>query len=108
MTGFATQTTTEGAVHLILDGAMTIYNAAEVKAQIMNGLQTAGIVELDLSHVSEMDTAGFQLLVLAKRESGRAGQTFRIVAHSPAVREVIDFYNMDAYFGDPMIIPADH
>jgi anti-anti-sigma factor len=108
MTEFATQTTTDGAVHLILDGPMTIYNANEIKAQLMNGLQAAPIVELDLSHVNEMDTAGFQLLVMAKRESQRQGHTLRIIAHSPAVREVIDFYNMDAFFGDPMVIPADH
>jgi anti-anti-sigma factor len=108
MTEFATQTTTDGAAHLILDGPMTIYNANEIKAQLMNGLQAAPIVELDLSHVNEMDTAGFQLLVMAKRESQRQGHTLRIVAHSPAVREVIDFYNMDAFFGDPMVIPADH
>lgn len=108
MTEFATQTTTDGAAHLILDGPMTIYNAAEIKTQLMGGLQTANIVELDLSHVTEMDTAGFQLLVMSKRESQRLGHTLRIVAHSPAVREVIDFFNMDAFFGDPMIIPADH
>jgi anti-anti-sigma factor len=108
MTEFATQTTTDGAVHLILDGPMTIYNANEIKAQLMNGLQAAPIVELDLSHVNEMDTAGFQLLVMAKRESQRQGHTLRIIAHGPAVREVIDFYNMDAFFGDPMVIPADH
>ena len=108
MTEFATQTTTDGAMHLILDGPMTIYNATEIKSQLMNGMANASIVELDLSHVSEMDTAGFQLLVMAKRESQRHGHTLRIVAHSQAVRDVIDFYNMDAFFGDPMVIPADH
>jgi anti-anti-sigma factor len=108
MTEFASQTTTDGAVHLILDGPMSIYTAAETKAQILGGLHAATIIELDLSHVGEMDTAGFQLLVMAKRESQRLGKTLRIVAHSPAVREVIDFYNMDAFFGDPMVIPADH
>mgnify|MGYP001203927230 CR=1 FL=1 len=108
MTEFATQATTDGALHLILDGPMIIYNAGEIKAQLMNGLASATILEIDLSHVSEMDTAGFQLLVLAKRESLRQGHTLRIIAHSPAVRDVIDFYNMDAFFGDPMIIPAEH
>lgn len=108
MTEFATQTTTDGALHLILDGPMTIYNAGEIKAQLMGALQNAGILEIDLSHVGEMDTAGFQLLVMAKRESQRLGSTLRIVAHSPAVRDVIDFYNMDAFFGDPMVIPAEH
>jgi anti-anti-sigma factor len=108
MTEFATQTTTDGALHLILDGPMTIYNAGDIKAQLLNGVQTAEILELDLSHVGEIDTAGFQLLVMAKRESQRLNRTLRIVAHSPAVREVIDFYNMDAFFGDPIVIPADH
>jgi anti-anti-sigma factor len=107
MTEFATQTTTDGAVHLILDGPMTIYNAGEIKAQLLGALQSSSILEVDLSHVGEMDTAGFQLLVMAKRETQRLGRTLRIVAHSPAVREVIDFYNMDAFFGDPMVFPAD-
>jgi anti-anti-sigma factor len=108
MTEFATQTTTDGALHMILDGPMTIYTASDIKAQLLDGLRTASILEIDLSHVGEMDTAGFQLLVMAKRESQRQGHTLRIVAHSPAVREVIDFYNMDAFFGDPMVIPAEH
>lgn len=108
MTEFATQTTTDGAVHLILDGPMTIYTASEIKTRLLDGIASAAILELDLSHVGEMDTAGFQLLVMAKRESQRLGRTLHLIAHSPAVREVIDFYNMDAFFGDPMIIPAEH
>lgn len=107
MTEFATQTTTDGAAHLILDGSMNIYNAVEIKGRLMDGLRAAPILELDLSHVSEVDTAGIQLLILVKRESQRLEHDLRIVAHSPAVREVIDFYNMDAFFGDPMVIPAD-
>jgi anti-sigma B factor antagonist len=106
MTEFATQTTTDGAAHLIFDGAMTIYNAAEIKAQLLGGLNAAPILELDLSHVGEMDTAGFQLLVMAKRESQRIGRTLRIVGHSPAVQEVIEFFNMAAFFGDPLVISA--
>ncbi|MFN3884358.1 MAG: lipid asymmetry maintenance protein MlaB [Rhodocyclaceae bacterium] len=108
MTEFATQTTTKGALHMILDGPMTIYNAGEIKARLLTALKASSILELDLSHVGEMDTAGFQLLIMAKLESQREGKTLRIVAHSPAVRDVIDFYNMDAFFGDPMVIPAEH
>lgn len=107
MTEFASQTTTDGAMHLMLDGPMTIYNAMEIKEQLLANLGNAAVLELDLSHVSEMDTAGFQLLVMAKRESQQQGRILRIVGHSPAVRDVIDFYNMDAFFGDPMLIPAE-
>jgi len=106
MTEFATQTTTDGAAHLMLDGAMTIYNAAEIKTQLLGALNAAPILELDLSHVSEMDTAGFQLLVMIKRESLRLNRSLRIIGHSPAVQEVIEFFNMAAFFGDPLVISA--
>lgn len=107
MTELARQTTTEGAVHLMLDGPMSIYNAEALKSQLLESVRHAPLLELDLSHVGEMDTAGFQLLLMAKRESQRLGHSLRIVAHSPAVSEVIDFYNMNAYFGDPVVIPAE-
>jgi anti-anti-sigma factor len=106
MTEFATQTLTDGACRLIVDGDMTIYNALEVKQHLIAAVRSANTLELDLSHVSEMDTAGFQLLVLSKQESQRLERTLRITAHSDAVREIIQFYNMGAFFGDPVVIPA--
>lgn len=94
------------AGRLSLDADLTIYNAVEMKRQLLDAVRSRKTLELDLSRVGEMDTAGFQLLVLAKREAQRLGRTLRIVAHSPAVLEVIEFYNMVAYFGDPVVIPA--
>lgn len=106
MTEFATQTQTDGTYRLMLDGAMTVYNAVDIKNQLMTAVQQSPVLELDLSNVTEMDTAGFQLLVLAKRESLLADRHLRIVAHSDAVREIIEFYGMTGFFGDPMVIPA--
>lgn len=106
MTEFATQTLTDGASRLILDGDMTIYSAAEIKQQLLSAMQQSALLELDLSHVTEMDTAGFQLLVLVKQESLRQNREIRITAHSDPVREIIEFYNMTGFFGDPMVIPA--
>ena len=94
------------AGRLSLDADLTIYNAGETKRQLLDAVRSRKTLELDLSRVGEMDTAGFQLLVLAKREAQRLGRTLRIVAHSPAVLDVIEFYNMVAYFGDPVVIPA--
>ena len=91
---------------LALDANLTIYNAVELKQRLLDAVRAPKDLELDLSQVGEIDTAGFQLLVLAKRESQRLGHSLRIVAHSPAVREVIEFLNMVAYFGDPLVIPA--
>lgn len=103
---FATQTTTEGALRLTVDGDMTIYHATEIKQRLIDGIRAAEQLELDLSHVGELDTAGFQLLALAKRESQRLGHALRIVGHSPAVCDVIEFLDMVAFFGDPLVIPA--
>jgi len=104
---FATQTTADGALRLAIDGDLTIYHATEIKQQLIDGIRAGAVLELDLSHVGEMDTAGFQLLALAKRESLKLGHALRIVDHSPAVREVIEFFNMVAFFGDPLLIPAN-
>jgi anti-anti-sigma factor len=91
---------------LAVDADLTIYNAADLKSRLLDAVRSRQTLELDLSRVGEMDSAGFQLLVLAKREAQQLGRTLRIVAHSPAVLEVIEFYNMAAYFGDPVVIPA--
>jgi anti-anti-sigma factor len=76
------------------------------KQQLMAALDDAEALELDLSQVAEMDTAGLQLLLLAKREAGRQNKHLSIVAHSPVVRQTLDFCNLATFFGDPVIITA--
>lgn len=91
---------------LTLETDLTIYNAIDARHRLLDAVRTTKSLELDLSKVGEMDTAGFQLLVMAKREAQRLDRNLSIVAHSPAVREIIEFYNMAAFFGDPVVIPA--
>jgi anti-sigma B factor antagonist len=85
---------------------LTIYHAAEHKQQLLDALAGDGAVEVDLSQVGEIDTAGLQLLILGKREALRRGGDFRIVAHSPEIRRTIDFCNLTGFFGDPVVITA--
>ncbi len=103
---FISQTTADGATRVTIEGDFSIYHAAEIKQHLIDGIRANPVLELDLSQVGEMDTAGFQLLALAKQESERRGSTLRVVGHSAAVREVIEFFNMVAFFGDPLVIPA--
>ena len=104
---FSTKTSINGATRLTVDGDLTIYHAAEIKERLIEGVRAGQVLELDLSHVGEIDTAGVQLLALAKRESQKQGHAFSIVGHSLVVREVIEFCNMVAFFGDPLVIPAN-
>jgi anti-sigma B factor antagonist len=88
------------------EGPLTIYGAQELKAHLLAAVQDNQDLRLDLSNVTELDTAGLQMLYLAKREATRLNRTLRIVGHSAAVREVFDLANLTAYFGDPTLIPA--
>lgn len=94
------------ALRMALDHDMTIYNAIELRQKLLDGLLQADVLEIDLSRVREIDTAGIQLLMMIKRASQSRDKTLTIVAHSPAVREAVDFYNLAAFFGDPLLIPA--
>lgn len=85
---------------------LTIYNAMEHKQKLLDALNAASHLELDLSQVGEIDTAGLQLLLLAKREAARLNKDLDIVAHSPNVRQTLDFCNLTAFFGDPVVISA--
>jgi anti-anti-sigma factor len=87
---------------LSLTEDMTIYNAAVQKQQLLAALNSCDELDLDLQQVGEMDTAGFQVLMLTKREAVSAGKTMRLTAHSKAVTEMLDLYNMASYFGDPI------
>ena len=94
------------ALRMVVEPDMTIYHAIELKQKLLDALLQTELLEVDLSQVSEIDTSGIQLLMLTKRESQKQGKTLAIVAHSPAVREALDFYNLAAFFGDPLIISA--
>jgi anti-sigma B factor antagonist len=85
---------------------LTIYHALEQKNLLLDALSSADELELDLLKVSEIDTAGLQLLILLKKEAQHTGKRVSIVAHSQAVRSVIDFCNLAAELGDPLVIPA--
>lgn len=91
-----------------VQGEMTIYTALELKQELVSCLRRAPQLELDLSQVNEMDSAGLQLLILLKRETAKQDGRLTLTAHSPAVTEAIDAFNMAGYFGDPIVLHKQH
>ncbi len=69
----------------LVQGNMTIYEAAADKPALLGALTDATEMEIDLSSVVEMDTAGLQL-------------------HSEASLDVLDRYSLAGYFGDPVVV----
>ncbi len=92
---------------LNLEGDLTIYTAAKQKEVLSDLLQNSGELEINLSGVTELDSAGLQLLILAKREAAKREQSLRFVMHSRAVLEALELANLAAPFGDQVVITGN-
>lgn len=86
---------------LKMEGELTIFRAAELKPLL---LETPELTEIDLSAVTELDTAGVQLLMLAKKTAQTQGRELRLTGHSAAVLDVFELLNVAAYFDDQMVM----
>lgn len=95
-----------GQWSIVIGGELTIYAAADMKSALIGALGECREMEIDLCAVSEIDSAGLQVLMLVKREAAAAGKAVRLVGHSRPVRELIELYSLATSFGDPLVIPA--
>ena len=89
-----------GFCQVMVTDCMTIYEAAQQKIALLQILNEHTHMDIDLSNVNEMDTAGLQILLLLKRTAEKTGKTLRLVAQSPATLDVLDRYNLDNFFSD--------
>ncbi|WP_377703717.1 lipid asymmetry maintenance protein MlaB [Pseudoduganella sp. UC29_71] len=92
---------------LFIEGELTIYRAAELKDALLAAVNHSPVLEVDLAGVTDIDTAGVQLLMLAKRSALQLQRQVRLVSHSPAVLEVFELLDLGAWFGDPLLMAAD-
>ena len=93
---------------LRIDGEFTIYRAAELAAAMKTALAAVadgGTLDLDLSEVVEMDSAGVQLLLAASRSAVTSGRALRLTARSAVVDEILTILQLTALFGD-VVAPA--
>lgn len=89
---------------LSLAGELTIYTAAGHKEPLLALVQAAPRATLDLSGVTEVDSAGLQLLIMSKLEAERIDHKIEFVNHSDAVIETIELCNLSSLFDDPVIL----
>ena len=89
---------------IAIDGELTIYRAADLKLTVLEALRKSRVLEVDLSGVTELDTAGLQVLMLAKNSAAAEKRELRLLNHSPAVVEIVEMLNLGAFFGDALLI----
>jgi anti-anti-sigma factor len=85
-------------------GELTIYTAATEKQNLQAFLEVGDELELNLAQVSEMDSAGLQVLIVLKQEAARRNKTLRYTMHSKAVLDVLEMTNMMTSFGDQVVM----
>lgn len=76
----------------VIEGEFSIYRAAELAAQLQTWVPQAlpsGRIAIDLSQVSEMDSAGLQLLLSLKQCAHAGCADFALTAASTAVTQVL-------------------
>ncbi|MBV7296958.1 STAS domain-containing protein [Enterovibrio paralichthyis] len=96
----------DGISHLSINDEMTIYTATAMKNELVDKLCHCHEMEISLENVSEIDSAGVQILIALRQEAAQLKKEMRFVKHSAAVLDVFETLNLAAHFGDPIVLPA--
>ncbi|WP_328472498.1 STAS domain-containing protein [Actinoplanes sp. NBC_00393] len=78
-----------GLRRFIVDDELTIITAAEQRERLLTMFGDGSGVRVDLSGITDLDTAGLQLLLLARDEGVRRSVPVEFAEPSPAVAEVL-------------------
>jgi len=74
---------------LAIQGELTIYQAAAAREACIAARDSGALREVDLSGVTELDTAGLQLLLQVSRIDVDQQRRVQLTGHSQAVREAL-------------------
>lgn len=91
---------------LSIEGEMTIFRAEELKEAILPVIVNHEEIEIDLSHVTEIDGAGLMLMISVKLEAWQHKKVLRFVGHSGPITEAVDICDLSTFFGDPIVISS--
>ncbi len=80
----------------VVQDEMTIYTALEQREQLLPLLGQCQQLELDLSAVGEMDSAGIQLLLLLKQEADRLQKPLLLKQPSDLCKSLIELLRLES------------
>lgn len=80
---------------LTLTDDLTIYHVADLKVHLQQALsQAEGELVIELTHITEVDSAGLQLLLWLPQEAQRQQKTVIYTQPSHALRELCALYHI--------------
>ncbi|MBV0932968.1 STAS domain-containing protein [Marinobacterium weihaiense] len=92
----------QGTAFVDVQDEMTIYTAALQWEQLQPLLAQVKAVDMNLSAVSEMDSAGIQLLLALKQASDRLHNRFVLTAPAPCVEDLLQLLRLRS-----VLMPAE-
>lgn len=85
---------------MAIEGELTIFTARELQERLLALLALGEEVEVDLSGVAEMDSAGVQLLLATRTEAATRAVTLRFTGPGPVVVDTLELCDLTGHFGD--------
>lgn len=85
-----TTTETDGATILGISGDLRIATVADAKLQLVTVLAAYDEIQVDLSEVGQCDTAGIQLLLMARASACAKGKRWMPKGHTDSLRVTLD------------------
>ena len=85
----------KGSGLLLLEGKLNIYSVCSLKTLIDEELKIKKTLDIDLSGITDIDTAGFQLCIYAYREAARFGKVVHFVNPSRSAQRLFSIYQTE-------------
>lgn len=83
-----------GVVRVQLHGELTIYQAQQQYAELLELLAQHPILQLDLSQISDIDSSGVQILLQLVREAKKEAKQLSLVHATPVLIDVVSLLGL--------------
>jgi anti-anti-sigma factor len=84
-----------GVIRISIDGELSIFTVAAIRERLLQALAEGADVEAGLGGVTEIDTAGVQLMLAAGKQAAAQGKTLRFADASPVVQDILNLCGLD-------------
>jgi anti-sigma B factor antagonist len=91
-----TQQDINGKDLIKIEGSLSIYEVSKFRDELITCLETMDEIALDLSGVTDCDTAGVQLLYAARKTTDQGGHPIRIEKASAPVVDALNGAGMNS------------
>ncbi|MFT3859157.1 MAG: STAS domain-containing protein [Aquabacterium sp.] len=87
------------STRLPIEGELTVFAVHAIKDRILAALAEGEDLEVDLADVCEVDGAGIQLLLAARREAGLRGVGFEVCTPSAVMADTLALCDLTDVLG---------